>query len=485
MYTGRSRTYISVSLLTLGIALPSRAAVAPESSPGSEADRALPAIVIRSSRATTVSGVGGEMGADSIGRTPARATGELLRGLPGVDSVRRGPLGLDPVVRGLRETQVGGYIDGARWFPGGPGRMDSPLSHVDPTAIRSIEVEKGPYALTWGAGNLAAVRVETHGVPADAGPAQGILGSGYQSNGAARHGTGSVFGRQGSLAYRLHGVWRQGDDYSSGDGATIPAGFRVGEGRGRLSYAVGDGSEVEVMLGYQRQEDIDYPGRMLNARWYDVSNASARWRHAGGGELLADANALVYVNVIDHRMDNEGKPTSEAPMSREVVVDSAVEVLGGRLAADITPTDNTLLTVGLDVYSAHRDALRTTRQPVGDMDDTGDMDDMVMRVPMWPDATITDVGVFATGAISHGQRTRVSVGVRADVVAADANAVTEFYIANVGSDTKASAVVPCGKRILLDPVNVSHCDKPDKLPLAVYQQKFFDLVLLEDFLGLL
>lgn len=45
-----------------------------------------------------------------------RDAGELLRKLPGLDAVRRGPLGLDPVVRGLHETQVAVFLDGARKF---------------------------------------------------------------------------------------------------------------------------------------------------------------------------------------------------------------------------------------------------------------------------------------------------------------------------------------------------------------------------------
>lgn len=36
-----------------------------------------------------------------------RDSGELLRSVEGVDAVRRGPVGLDPVIRGLRETEVG------------------------------------------------------------------------------------------------------------------------------------------------------------------------------------------------------------------------------------------------------------------------------------------------------------------------------------------------------------------------------------------
>ncbi|MBT3268409.1 TonB-dependent receptor [Candidatus Poribacteria bacterium] len=438
MHIGRLRTKVAAAILTASLPLLSHAGDATESPAGSDVDRILPTIVIRSSRAATVSGVAGEMQLDTIRRTPARATGELLRELPGVDSVRRGPLGLDPAVRGLRETQVGGYIDGARWFPGGPGRMDSPLSHLDPTAIRSIEVEKGPYALTWGPGNLAAIRVETHGVPADAGVAQGFLGSGYQSNGAVAHGSGSLYGRHRSLAYRVHGVWRQGDDYRPGDGTSVPADFRVGEGRARATYALSDASDIRVMLGYQRQEDIDYPGRMLNARWYDVRNASARWRHTGGSGKAPVADALVYASVIDHQMDNQGKPSADAPMSKDIVVDSRVEVIGARVAVDLDPADDVRLSLGADAYRAHRDALRTTRSTAGGVMDMDMGAGTIMQVPMWPDAAIADVGVYATGAHSPTARTRVSVGVRADVVVADADAVTDFYIANVGAETETS-----------------------------------------------
>lgn len=87
-------------------------------------------------------------------------SGELLGELPGVSAVRRGPLGLDPSVRGLRETQVGVYIEGTRKFPAGPARMDSPLTHVDPSAISDVQVVKGPHALTRGAGNLNGVHHE-------------------------------------------------------------------------------------------------------------------------------------------------------------------------------------------------------------------------------------------------------------------------------------------------------------------------------------
>ena len=54
-----------------------------------------------------------------------------------------------------------------------------------------------------------------------------------------------------------------------------------------------------------------------------------------------------------------------------------------------------------------------------------------------------------------------------------------------GTDQEPAPAVPCGYGVLLDAVDISHCNQAGQLALAVDQQKFFHLVLLEDFLGLL
>jgi iron complex outermembrane recepter protein len=52
--------------------------------------------------------------------------GAVMRSLPGLDAIRRGGLGLDPVVRGLRDTQVGAYVDGMRTLPEDPAAWIRP-----------------------------------------------------------------------------------------------------------------------------------------------------------------------------------------------------------------------------------------------------------------------------------------------------------------------------------------------------------------------
>lgn len=369
--------------------------------------------------------------------------GELLRSMEGVSAVRRGPLGLDPVVRGLRETEVGTYLDGTRLFPAGPARMDSPLTHLDPSAVRSIEVIKGPYALTWGAGNLSAIRVETQQLPEVPTRPRGSVAFGYDWNLQATETSASAYGREGGVAYSVDGAWRQGNDYDSGvpDASTeaqvVQGDFESWEARGKVGVDVGESGLLTLGGGYQEQGPIDYPGRLLRAETFEAPNVLAALEWTGEG-TVSGFEARAYRNHVSHTMSNRGKPTAvdmpgrTPPFALDVDVDSEITVLGGRLAADLSLGGPWTAEVGGDVYSANRDATRTiSRQSTGAL---------LFEDRMWPDATITDVGMFSRLSWREGA-VSLSGTARVDLVSADAPAgeVSSFFLANNPSGTDVDA----------------------------------------------
>lgn len=373
----------------------------------------------------------------SVREANPRDSGELLRSMAGLDAVRRGPVGLDPVIRGLRETEVGVYLDGTRMFPAGPARMDSPMSHFDPATIQSMEVVKGPYALTWGAGNLSAIRVQTHGLQSiPAGLVQGRFTSGYDANFDAFDGSLSMKGRQGAAAYRLFGAWREGNDYEAGDASTIPADFQSREVRGTFGYELTPVSQLSVSVGYQNQRDIDYPGRLLNADLFDTYTLSARWTMERDQGLVRAAEVLGYYNAVDHEMDNAGKPTAEPmegrmpPFALDVHIGSHMDVTGGRVDVQLAPGGLNQLQVGADVYSALRDADRTIRRR--------DDGTLLFEDIAWPNARITDVGVFTRAEQIIGDGWQVVGTGRLDLVRADAGPVSDFFRENVTTDLTAT-----------------------------------------------
>ena len=129
--------------------------------------------------------------------------------------------------------------------------------------------------------------------------------------------------------------------------------------RGKVSYRLTPTSQVTVAGGYQDQRDIDYPGRLLDADFFEAADVSARYELSQPGKVFRSLDALVYWHRVDHGMDNDEKPTRDAGMFPNgnprppliITVDSEMQNIGGRLAAEIVPDDHWTLTVGGDVYS--------------------------------------------------------------------------------------------------------------------------------------
>lgn len=365
----------------------------------------------------------------------------VLRELPGTDAMRRGALGLDPVVRGLRDTQLGVYVDAARTLPGGPAGMDTPMSHVDPAHVERIEVISGPYALTWGAGNLSAIRVSTQALPDRAAPAlQTRLSSGYDGNLDASELSGAVRGALGStgrLRYATSAAYRQGGDYVDGNGLAIASRFRSYEGRGRVGVAVSDRSDVSFLGSYQAQRDVDYPGRPLDAAFFNTYQMQAEyaWR-ANSATRLREFDAMAYVYDVDHLMDNDAKPTALPDPARvpsfatDIETQSGVRVIGGRMAGTLA-AGLWRVEVGGDAMDADHDASRRVLRR-----DTGVQ---TRQDLIWGGARIQNLGVFARGERPLGD-TRLGLALRVDVVRADADTVSPFFATQYGTDVASDEV---------------------------------------------
>jgi len=362
-----------------------------------------------------------------------RDPGEGLRLLAGSDAVRRGPLGLDPAVRGLRETEVGAYIDGARIFPGGPARMDSQIAHVDPTSMAKMQVVQGPYALTWGAGNLTAIRVETpEFLPTDGMSAS--LGAGFDSNRNAADVSGTLSGRSSAVGYWAHGAFRTGNSYRSGDGTEIPADYTSGEGRVKFGFDTGSGSLLTLSGGYQGQGPIEYAGRLLNAKFFHVPTASARWQLERAQGTLSSFDVQGYFGKVTHGMTNAGKPTAEdnpdrvPPFALNVGIDAESTTWGGRAAADLRAANEWSFEVGGDFYLKIQNALRTVERQSNGM--------ALFEDVIWPDAHITDGGFFGKATKPIGDNVSLSASLRLDFVSArgDSSIVSDFFLENTVDD---------------------------------------------------
>jgi len=381
--------------------------------------------------------------AEQIRKAEVADPGALLREMPGVSSVRRGPLGLDPNVRGLQTAEVGVYVNGTRTFPAGPARMDSPMSHIDPSTIASIDVVKGPYALTWGPGNMSAIRVEQRGEDPPRTPVTGTIRSGFDSNQQAVETTGFVMGRQGKWFYSANGAWRTGDDYEAGSGENVPADYESADARGRVGVELSDRSTLSVSGSYQDQNDIDYPGRLLNATFFETGMGQLKYEFQQRTGTLRSLTARASAQQTLHEMDNRGKPTFEAGRDDEgtivrpplrIGVASEIQNFSGRVAADLALGSALNVTVGGDVLHTFRDAERPLRAappnrepfipPFYRTDDGEILDEA------WPGVSITQGGAFVKASRAVGDLLTLTGTSRLDLIQSDANSPTGPFLDN-------------------------------------------------------
>jgi len=381
---------------------------------------------------------------DELTMSPKQDLVESARDQLGFTSFRRGSINLDPEVRGLQEFELAVVVDGTRTFAAGPGRMDSDMSHVSPHAVEKLEVVKGPYALTWGAGALAAVRVTTiqPAFGSELGAVKGQAGLRYGDNGSRSDLYGGVWGSNERLRYRALANGRSGDDYEAGGGEVFAGDYQSYEGLLGLGYRPNDRWIVEASGGYQRQDDIDYPGRLLDATFFKTQSYAleANWTPSAAG--VDEAFGQLYLNDKEHLMNNDNKPTAEPnpdripPFPIQVDLPTESNTLGGRLHAG-GANERWTWKLGGDFYQLQQAASRTVSNRSAGA--------ILFEDIVWPDAEIDDLGIYGQG-IRTLAKTSLGATIRIDFVDTSAGTVSDFFASTVStpldqSDTNLSAAL--------------------------------------------
>ena len=243
-----------------------------------------------------------------------RDIAEHLRTEAGLSAVRRGPINLEPTVRGLQETQVAMFVDGTRTFAAGPARMDSDISHVSPHALQAVRVVKGPYALTWGAGALSAVRVDTFRPSFTGGEfvLGGRVGANYGQSGDTADGFAGIWGSNGRARFTVYHNTRTANDYEDGDDNVIPGDYESFDTRWTAGFKPNAVTTLDYLGGHQEQRDVDYAGRILDATFFKTHSHAGELTMRPRSSAVSEVYAQVYANLKDHLMNNDEKPTALA-----------------------------------------------------------------------------------------------------------------------------------------------------------------------------
>ncbi|MDE0622389.1 MAG: TonB-dependent receptor [Bryobacterales bacterium] len=366
---------------------------------------------------------------------------ESLRSTPHVHVLRRGGTNFEPVVQGLRETQLAMVVDGTRTFAAGPARMDSELSHVDPNSVAEVEVVTGPYALTEGAGAMAAILVRSEPIPARQNwRAGGRGGIGWRSNGAGRMANARIDAGNSRLGFSLRATGDLLDDYEAGASGRAIAALVPGDAAShqfatKLRFNPTPQQEFQVGGLYDEQTGVDYPGRLLTAEHFLLRSWQASYRAANPEGAISSVKLGAYVNKKSHRMSNREKPTAmdmpgrRPPFALDVSLPAESDTVGANGRVEFSPGEQWQLQAGFDFFRLEQDAQRFIARASNRK--------LIFSDAVWAGVSLADIGTYFHAGRSF-DRGEVRAAVRLDFVTSDAGRPSEFFLANTSAEVRRS-----------------------------------------------
>ncbi|HVU36109.1 MAG TPA: TonB-dependent copper receptor [Opitutaceae bacterium] len=336
---------------------------------------------------------------------PANDGADVLRAVPGVSVIRKGGTDGDPTLRGMAGSRLGILVDGESIFGGCGNRMDPPTAYVFPDAYDRVTVLKGPESVRYGPGNSAGVVLFDRTAPR-------FAAAGAELDTAL---TAGSFGRNDEFVearagnprgyVEAAGTRTESGDYDDGAGRAVPSSYRRWSVHGAAGWTP-DATTALELSGLASDGRAAYADRTMDGVKFARRNLGLRLRRSGLSPAVASLDASVYLNAVDHVMDNYSlRPfTPTAMMPGHSVSNPDRLTYGGRFELGLAPTADTSVVAGID-YQANRHRLRTTA------DEITDPYEVKRRTP---DARFGVAGVFAEATRLLGPARRLVAGARAD-----------------------------------------------------------------------
>lgn len=322
---------------------------------------------------------------EAIERTPARDVGDFLRSQPNVSGIRKGASNLDPVIRGLKFSQLNVQTNTGQKIEGGcPNRMDPAASHIDINDITRIEILKGPYALRYGPNFGAVLNLITEKAePYETWQLHARAMKSWESNpgGTKEHVT--LQGGNQKLFFALSGNRQDYGNYADGNGQEVPSSFFKYNFSGEAGFIPTAHHEVRLAYRNSQGRDVWFPSLPMDERNDNTRLYSATYRYKNNQSKLQTIDAHLYRSDVHHEMDNKWRPFSDT-----VVAVSTVDALnqGGRIDFGIGKLTRKLH-AGLDFENIQKDGERVKtliQQP----------NMPVKTEDLWKNAAISNLGLF-------------------------------------------------------------------------------------------
>jgi iron complex outermembrane receptor protein len=350
--------------------------------------------------------------------------GDIFSDKAGFGIIKRGGYSMDPVFRSFKYEQLNLIYDGGVYLSNAcPSRMDPASVQVSPAEIDRIELIKGPFSVRYGQTMGGLINIITNRPPSsDKLTVAGELEGGYEVNGNGITGRGalSVVNKKYDLSLQGGGI--SFDDYTNGDGETVPSSFQTYNYAVKLGINPGVNQRLQVNWRQSFGKEIKHVSLPMDAPKDNSSVLSVDYGVRNLNEKIMSLNAKAYYTYIDHLMTNEDRPNFMMVDARAPVTSTTY---GGRLELGLQASPKVSVFVGTDLRAVAKDGVRNRIVKIMNgnvLDPPREFTDLI-----WQDSWLYDIGVFAESNIMADEKWEFQVGARMDYVASGANNPAEDF----------------------------------------------------------
>ena len=362
--------------------------------------------------------------------------GDVFRNIPGASVVSEGPFRVRPKIRGLDSNRVLVLVDGERLNNTRTSTANSGIEVglVDISTVERVEVARGSGSVLYGTDALGGtINIITQRTPAQ-------IDSGVRVSGGLRGLLSSnETGRQGAVNLGLSTRWAalrfsqsldRFSDYRSGQTGEAPADSEVinsayhgSSSRAEARFYFAGNQSVHVGYDRRRAADVGVPGASgIFTAWFPFSNREKvrlGWQAENPTPTLAQIKVSGYYQLQERNFSNQltvpASPPAFPGSSRFSETVTNTETVGFDIQTNWIPAPTDVLTMG---FSFFRDLNRDTRFIERFDPNFRTFPPSLVRSEdhsrSVPNATFSNLAVFAQNDLELTPRLRVTAGLRGD-----------------------------------------------------------------------
>jgi len=239
------------------------------------------------------------------------STEDILSRIEGVSLVRRGPIGLEPILRSFSAGQINVVIDGMKIFGACTDKMDPVTIYVEPSNLKSIDIKHGGDGIAMGAAIGGSLNMKLADAVIDPDKKlSGSLASGYYTAAKAVQNILTMSYSADKWAFRVSGVYRKADNYRNGAGEKVD--FSQYE-KANISisgkYQLDKNKTLKADFLLDDGWNIGYPALPMDVGYARARIGALTYQQHKEDYFLEHIEAKIYANSIRHAMDDTQRPS--------------------------------------------------------------------------------------------------------------------------------------------------------------------------------